>query len=74
MAGGPFANTRGQVEYKHFDGEISHFRISVAGLGVRRVRITDLPPEVSDQVIQTAFSCYGTLREVQAEQWAQTYR
>jgi len=43
--------TEGQVTYKHDNGEISIVRIEFAGMGTRRIRIADLPPEVTDQTI-----------------------
>jgi hypothetical protein len=36
--------TKGQVEYRHTNGEISIVRLEPAGLGVRKVRIANLPP------------------------------
>jgi hypothetical protein len=40
--------TRGQVDYKHTNGEIFHFRMSSAVLWLQRVRIANQPPEVSN--------------------------
>jgi hypothetical protein len=36
-----------QVECRNTNGEISNVRINTAGMGIRRVRIVSLPPEVS---------------------------
>jgi len=41
-----------QVEYKHFRGEVFQIRITVTGLGMRRVRLAKLPPDVSEEIIQ----------------------
>jgi len=41
-----FHLTGGQAEYRHTNGEISMVRVEAAGLGTRRVRIANLPPEV----------------------------
>jgi hypothetical protein len=38
--------TNGVKEYKHSSGEISQVRIEMAGLGTKRIRIANLPPEV----------------------------
>jgi hypothetical protein len=39
--------TKGQSEYKHTKGEIASVRIEVAGMGTKRVRIANLPPEIN---------------------------
>jgi hypothetical protein len=38
-------STKGQAEYRHKNGEISKVRIEAVGLGMRKVRIANLPPE-----------------------------
>jgi len=43
---------RQQVEYKHFSGEVIEFQITATGLGIRRVRLAKLPPDVSEETIQ----------------------
>jgi len=43
--------TGGQEEYRHTNGEISMVRVETAGLGTRRVRIANLPPDVLEEVI-----------------------
>ena len=40
--------TGGQAEYRHTSGEISMVRVETAGLGTRRDRIANLPPEVPE--------------------------
>jgi hypothetical protein len=37
--------TKGNAEYKHVTGEITIVRIQPAGVGMRRIRIDNLPPE-----------------------------
>jgi hypothetical protein len=56
------------------NGEISTVRIEVAGLGTKRVRLANLPPEVSDSVIRIMMSRFGDVREVLAETWSTAYR
>jgi len=38
--------TGGQAEYRHTNGVISMVRVKTTGLGTRRFRIANLPPEV----------------------------
>jgi hypothetical protein len=59
----------GQAEYRHTNGEISMVRIETTGLVSRKVRIANLPPEVSDAVLRTALAMYGEVKEVQEENW-----
>ena len=44
----------GQSEYKHTNGEISQVRIEMAGMGTRRVRIANLPLEITEGTIRSA--------------------
>jgi hypothetical protein len=41
--------TKGQSEYKHNTGEITIVTISMAGMGNKRVRIANLPPDVPEK-------------------------
>jgi hypothetical protein len=66
--------TGGQAEYRHNNGEISKVRVETAGLGTRRVRIANLPPEVPEEIIRTMMARYGEVKDVQAEKWSRIYR
>jgi len=66
--------TGGQAEYRHNNGEISKVRVETAGLGTRRVRIANLPPEVPEEVIRTMMARYGEVKDVQVETWSHIYR
>jgi hypothetical protein len=66
--------TGGEVEYRHTNGKISIVHQETAGLGMRKVRIANLPPEVPDAVIRTVLSIYGEVQGVQAETWSRAYR
>jgi hypothetical protein len=66
--------TNGQAEYKHLTGELSVVTISDAGMGTKRVRIANLPPEVQDETIRTALTSYGTAMNIQEERWSISYR
>jgi hypothetical protein len=44
--------TNGQQEFKHDNGEFSQVTIELAGMGRRKIRIANLPPEVNDRMIK----------------------
>ena len=66
--------TGGQAEYRLTNEEISMVRVETASVGTRRVRIANLPPEMSEEVIRTIMARYREIKEVQAETWARIYR
>jgi RNA recognition motif-containing protein len=65
--------TNGTTVYKHVSGEISTVRLEIAGMGTRRVRIGNLPLEVTDGTIRSALSQYGEIQSMQDETWSKTY-
>jgi hypothetical protein len=66
-------STGGKAEYKHTVGEISCVRISMAGMGLRSVRIAILHPEVLDGALRTVLARYGEVKDIQAETWSRFY-
>jgi len=66
-------NTQGQQEFKHDNGEISIVKVELAGMGVRRVRVANLPPELKEPVLRDAMSKYGDVKDIQEEQWPNQY-
>jgi hypothetical protein len=66
--------TWGKQDYKHENGEISRVQIEPAGMGIRTVRIANLPPEVTDNTISSILSRYGEVKGVKEERWSRTYR
>jgi len=66
--------TNGLNEYKHSNGEISQFKIEMAGLGTKRIRIANLPPEVPEGPIRVALAQYGVIKSIQEESWSKAYR
>jgi hypothetical protein len=64
--------TKGQGEFRHTKGEISKVRIEAVGLGIRRVRIGNLPPEVSDRA-ECPWEYTGSKGQKE-ENWSRAYR
>jgi hypothetical protein len=65
--------TKGTKQYKHSTGEISTVRIKIAGMGTRRIRLANLPPELSKSTISTALTPYGVVQSIQDEIWSKNY-
>ena len=65
--------TNGQAEYKHTNGEVSKVRVDMAEMGIKRVRVVNLPPETKEEKIRAALSQYGDIADIQKEKWAKAY-
>jgi hypothetical protein len=59
--------TTGQAECKHHNGEIMQVAISVAGIGFKRIRVANLPPEVKEEVLKAVLAPYGTVMDIREE-------
>jgi hypothetical protein len=66
--------TNGETVYKHGKGEISRVQLMIAGMGIRRIRLANLPPELSNTTIRNALYQYGDVESIQDETWAKHYR
>jgi hypothetical protein len=66
--------TTGSVNCKPSNGEISNVQFDMAGLGKKRVRIANLPPEIKTEIISVALAPYGEVKDIQGEQWSKAYR
>jgi hypothetical protein len=64
----------GQMEFRHDNGELSMVKIEPAGMGVRRIRITNLPPEVHDRIIREMLTKYGEVKDIPEDTWSRIYR
>jgi len=67
-------STNWSVEYGHTTREISVVRLEVVGMGMRRIRLNNLPPEVTERNIRAALASYGETVSIQDEMWSKTYR
>jgi len=66
--------TGGQKEYKHETGEITQVAIEIAGLGIKKFRIANLPPETKEYDIRASLSKYGEVWSIREETWASVCR
>lgn len=49
-------------------------QIELAGMGTKRIRIANLPPEEHDSVIQSALAKYAEVKDIKEESWSRAYR
>jgi hypothetical protein len=66
--------TQGQVFCKHTNGERSLVTEEQAGLGKKKIRVANLPPEINNEVLSGALSPYGKVTDVYNEKWSNAYR
>jgi hypothetical protein len=55
-------------------GDISSVRLELAGMGTRRFRLANLPPEISSATIRSVLSPYGEIKLILEENWSKHYR
>ena len=67
-------DTAGTQNFKHDTGELSQVHISIAGMGIRKVRIANVPPEVPDRTIRDNLAKYGEVKDIEEELWTKAYR
>jgi len=48
--------------------------LEVTGMGIRRIPIANLPPEVTESSIRAALALYGEMVSIQDEIWPKAYR
>jgi hypothetical protein len=65
--------TNGETVYKHTTGEISPVRLMIAGMGTKRIRLANLPPELFNTTIRNTLSQYGDVPSIQDDTWAKHY-
>jgi hypothetical protein len=62
-----FASNNGEGKFHHINGELSAVRIEAAGLGTKRVRPANMPPEIPDRIIKIVLVRYSQLKEIYAQ-------
>ena len=67
-------DSHGQLEYMHDNGEISQVCIELAGMGIKKIRIAGLPPEVKEHTLKECLATYGEIKSIRDELWAGAYR
>jgi len=66
--------TQEQEDFRHENGEISKIRIEAVGLGMRRVRVANIPPEVEEKTLKMAPGAFGEILDIQPEIWPNAFR
>ena len=66
--------TNGKIERRHDNVELSIVELELARMGIRRIRIANLPPKVPDRIIRETLSTYGDVTEISEETWSNAYR
>jgi hypothetical protein len=64
----------GGKEYRHENGEISIVHIEPAGMGMRQIRIANLPPEINNRTISNTLMKFGEVKEIRDDVWSKSYR
>jgi hypothetical protein len=57
-------DTCGQAEYKYPSGEVFMVNIDMAGIGTKRIRIANLPPEVHNGTVHEALAPFGKVLNI----------
>jgi hypothetical protein len=66
--------TNGERSIRHGNGEITKVMIEEAGVGLKRVRLTNIAPEALEYMIKMALGQYGGVRDIKVGTWARTFR
>jgi hypothetical protein len=67
-------DSKGLLEYKHDNDELSQVIIELAGMGTKKIRIARLPPEVTENMIRDSLTKYGEVKNIRDEIWTSAYR
>jgi hypothetical protein len=67
-------DTNERMAYKHPDGLMTTVLTELAEMGIKSIRMANLPPEVPENKIQATMAPYGKIISLRNEVWARTYR
>ena len=62
------------MEYHHKRGELSTVIVEESGMGVRKFRIANFPPETLEPTLRDAMSKFGDIKSTWEELWPKVYR
>ena len=48
--------------------------LAVTGMGTKRIRVANLPPEVPNDTLSAALAHFGKVQDIHAEIWSKAYR
>ena len=52
------------LSFNQENGEISQIKFEAACIGIKRFRVSTLPPEVTDSHIMNVMSTYGVIKKI----------
>ena len=67
-------DTKGQATYTYPSGDVFPVTIDTAGMGTKRLRIANLPPEIPNEILKDALKMYGKVIDISMERWSKAYR
>jgi hypothetical protein len=67
-------DSKGLLEFRHDNDELSQVIIELAGMGTEKIRIARLPPEVTENMIRDSLTKYGEVKKHKRREWTSTYR
>ena len=67
-------DSKGQLEFRHDNGELSQVIMEEAGMGIKKNRVATLPPEVTENMIRDNLTKYGEVKNTSEELWTSAYR
>jgi len=67
-------DTAGRTETNSPNREISIVNIDMTGMGTKRIRVANVPPEVHNDTLHESLASFGKFLNIHAKTWARIYR